>query len=317
MRSFFKRPVVFLAVFVAFIYAGDRLLAKLLERIVDSSRFRLSRLYRGDAAADILVLGDSRGVHTFYAPGMEAALGQKVFNLSYNGVSTEIIDCEFHDYLEHNPAPKLLVLEVTNVFSKPDALVNFKPYLDHSSKLTQLFKRENVYEYWGTQISHLYRMNCELFLRLLVYQRKHDQGWILTSRINPDLIDNIRESDAAKDMLGTSHVTQNLAALHRILETAAKKEIDVRLVIAPYLPEFQSKRKNWSQVVEFLQTELKEASPATVPLWDYSQAVTEPDRFSDRVHLNLKGAEALQKRLESDGFFQPEKAPPSVTFVAP
>ena len=64
-----KKPLWFIALF-ALVFAGDRLGGRLLQKQVDSSLFRYSRLYRGDAAADILLVGNSRGL-TFYQPYIE------------------------------------------------------------------------------------------------------------------------------------------------------------------------------------------------------------------------------------------------------
>lgn len=314
MPSFIPKmlhPFVFSTVFVSVYFAGDRLGSHALERAVGRSEFRFSRMYRGDASADVLILGDSRGVHSFYAPTLSKSLGRRVVNLSYNGLSTEIIECVFGDYLEHNPPPKLLVLEVTNAFTKPSALVNFKPYIGRSPRLSSLLRRENPYEYWATTVSHLYRYNCELFLRVLAYQRKSDQGWILNSRISKDLFDQSLESEDVERPIGADYVRSNLAALGRILEASSAAKVEVRLVVAPYLPQFRKHIKNWDQVVKTFESLAKTegAAPPRATFWDFSTVLDRADEFSDRIHLNRTGADALSEVLEKEGFFKPGRIP--------
>ena len=60
--------------FLTLLLAGDRLGGLLLQRQVDASLFRYSRLYRGEAGADLLFVGNSRGL-TFYQPFIEEKTG--------------------------------------------------------------------------------------------------------------------------------------------------------------------------------------------------------------------------------------------------
>lgn len=307
--SILLHPIVFSIAFLLAYLAGDRLASLALDRLVGRSHFRFSQMYRGGARADVLVLGDSRGVHSFYAPGLSKSLGRRVVNLSFNGLSTEIIECLFNDYLEHNAPPRLLVLEVTNVFSKPSALVNFKPYLSQSPHLSSLLRRDNPNEYWATRLSHLYRFNCELFLRVLAYQRKDDQSWILSSRISKDLFDQSlkSEEDVYRPILA-DYVQSNLAALGRMLKVASAAGVEVRLVIAPYLPQYRSHIKNWQEVVKTFESMVQTKGPDKpgTTFWDCSTALDRPEQFADRIHLNRVGADGLFDLLNERDFFNPD-----------
>src|SRR5438132_887929 len=79
MMSDARRGMIWLAILAAVIIAGDHLLAIALGQVLVRSQFRFSRLYRGGNDADIIVLGDSRGVHSFYAPALEELTGLRVF----------------------------------------------------------------------------------------------------------------------------------------------------------------------------------------------------------------------------------------------
>src|SRR5690606_27699493 len=109
MRKCLTWGVVFLSV----LFISDRLLGYVLGEVSNKSSFRFSRLYGGDAGADILILGNSRGVNSFYQPDLENELGKKVFNMSYNGLRIDIARVLFEDYLALNQKPSMVVIEAS------------------------------------------------------------------------------------------------------------------------------------------------------------------------------------------------------------
>src|SRR5205823_10293275 len=97
-----RRAAIWLLALMAVVIGGDHLFATALHRVLMRSQFRFSRIYRGGNRAGIVVLGDSRGVHSFYAPAMEELTGQRVLNLSYNSMVPPIAEAVLLDYLERN-----------------------------------------------------------------------------------------------------------------------------------------------------------------------------------------------------------------------
>src|SRR5690606_27714487 len=101
---------LYIFLFLLILFTGDRLLSILIDKfIVSKSEFRYSKLYRGKAKADILIIGNSRGL-SFYQPSIEEETGLSVFNLSYNGLPTNLALVLFKDYLKVNGAPKLVII---------------------------------------------------------------------------------------------------------------------------------------------------------------------------------------------------------------
>ena len=84
-----------------------------------------------------------------------------------------------------------------------------------------------------------------------------------------------------------------------------ERRIPVRLVVGPYLPAFRSKMTTYDVWVDAVSDGV-----GGVPIWDYSQAVTDVTAFADRVHLNYRGARLLTPRLFEDGLFDPAVAVP-------
>jgi hypothetical protein len=288
------RRIAWIIIFPLIFLAGDRVIAFLLDKVVLQSGFRFSILYRGGQQYDMLILGNSRGVNSFYAPAVQEATGRTTLNLSYNGMSADLAEALFMDYLDRNRKPKLLILEISNVAHKSDLLTELKLYTTHSERLSKLFRKANPEAAFWAEASRVFQFNGEMFLRTLYYLNASDQSWINRYRIGAAMVRSVREGQ--QDELGL--LPENLDALRHIIETARQKGIAVRLVIGPYLPQYRRHLSNLSGWVKTVQ------SVATdVPIWDYSMAVEEAASFADRLHLNYDGSLLLLKRLRQDGFF--------------
>lgn len=316
-----KRPLIYVLLFLAVVYAGDRSLAAMLDWVLFHSNARYSRLYEGRATAEIVVLGNSRGKHSFHAPSMEKELGVSVINLSYNALATELAAPLLEDYLEHNDKPKLLIVEVSNVRMSPEVITELKPYTGRSTRLAELLKREQPEAYFATHVSHLYRLNGEMIFQNLRSFRSSDQGYIQRNIMTQELIDRVEQTDAytfpeaisfppalAKDEQAKKrleYLHNNLDALRKIVAAAQRENIELRLVIAPYWPAYRRKITNWDEVM----AEIQQAAGAETPLWDYSLALEERTDFADRVHCNANGAAKLLERMKEDDFFEPGATP--------
>ena len=301
-----QRPFRFVLLFMIVFFSGDRLFSRRLGNAVISSEFRYSRLYRGAATADVLVLGDSRGVHSFFAPGIEQATGLSVVNLSFNGMPMRGSECLLLDYLERHPAPKLVVIEVTSLRASLDVIGDLRPYLKYSSRLRELYSSLFPASAYGLQVSHLYQYNCEMFYRIYYYIGRSDQSWIMTSRVKDDLLAS-SETQVTSIPLESPEWRQNAAALSRICATAQERKIKLRLVIAPYLPSYRRNIQNWTEVLQ----SLSESAPG-FQIADYSLALSDISDFADRMHLNNRGAETFRSILERDDFFATKKDAPQL-----
>ena len=123
MRFRFHAVAKRLALLLAVVLVGDRTLACMLAKVVSRTGTRFARAYRGGLEADVLVIGDSRGVNGLYGPAIRDVTGLSAFNLAYNGLSMHLCEALFLDYLEHNRAPRLLIVEASNVRS-PDEMLD-------------------------------------------------------------------------------------------------------------------------------------------------------------------------------------------------
>jgi hypothetical protein len=295
-----RRWVTWLAALVALTWAGDRALSAALAPLVLRSEWRFSRLYRGGLTPDVVVLGNSRGVNAFYAPRLSEAAGVRVWNLSYNGMSSELAAAVFEDYVEHNRAPRVLVLEVTSVYSAHEAVRDLRLYRRFSPRLAELNRLHDPRGAATSRLVHLYDYNNELFGRTLYYLGRSDQSWINRGRIAPEML-------ASVDTLSTVELRLpegNLAALERLVRRAREAGIRVELVISPFLPAYRARIGNYEEWKETLSEALGGAR-----IEDFSTAVTDVDAFGDRIHLNQLGSELLLPSLLAAGIFDLDPAP--------
>lgn len=273
-------------------FAGDRLGGYVLKNQLDQSQFRYSRLYAGGVDAEILFVGNSRGL-MFYQPYVEEMTQKSTLNLSYNGMPMDLAEVLVQDYYDRNAAPKTLVLDVTICDRENLQLIrDFRPYAGYSERLRTLLRAEAPSNYWGTQLTHLYRYNSEIFQRALYYRTRSDEDWLLDRIINEKMVDGITET--ADYTITLAH----LDALKRTVDLARAHGTEVRLVVNPYYPPFAQKIQNLNEFKRAIteKTGLRVA--------DYSLAVADTKGFGDYQHLNKAGSRKYMDRLLADGVIQ-------------
>ena len=295
------RRTLFLLAIIATFFAGDRILALALEKIMLQSGHRVSRVYRGGIPPGVLFIGNSRGVNAFFAPDIGKELGIPVFNLSYNDMSIYATEALLLDFLEHNEKPRLFVMEMAVLESQNDLINDLKCYTRKSKRLRALLRDENpVVDRIGS-FSHLYKFNCETFLRNIYYLTKDDQDWINNYTIDEAFIRNLKQ-DVGGWSSAFVHSEEKLAVLNRILNMLKERGIPIRLLISPYLLEFIEAFPHFDDWKRDLQAAVGEQ----FPIWDYSRKITDWKEFADSLHMNRQGNRTLFKMLNESGFYQLE-----------
>ena len=284
---------------------GDRLVGYIFARTTQNSLFRYSRLYSNKPdSAEILFVGNSRGL-TFYQPEAERITGMKTMNLSYNGMPADLAKNLVFDYLERNPAPKLMIIDATICDRENDALKSsFNMYTPYSHRLDTLIRGIQVPDKWsgrkivlGGSLSHLYRYNTELFQRVLYHRNKTDNDW---------LIDRVISDGAVNDTSFLSYQVRmfpNMVAhLKEMIDTAQAHGVKVQLVINPYYPPFAE------TVRDSFLTPLKNyvENVTGLPVYDFSKALTQRDELGDYQHANKKGSIHYMNILLENGIFNPQ-----------
>ena len=289
----FTRLLALVGLVSALAFAGDRAMAWAGRELLLDSELRFSRLYRGELPARVLVLGNSRGVNALLAPALEERTGRQVRTLTWNGLSAELAGVLWFDWLERHEAPEVLLVEVSFLSVPNHQLGDFRPYYAWSERLSDLARDQAATSWWGCRVARLYCLNSPLTFRAAYYAGRSDQGWVNRYGISPALL-------AATDTMTPEALNpirdHDVAALRRVLDSAEAAGTEVRLLWAPYLPAYRDKLHDpdaWRAEAE---------RRLGRPVRDDSRTLTDPALFSDRIHLNDRGAEALADTLVGAGF---------------
>lgn len=313
-----RKHLVWISSFLCLAFGGDRLAGYFLERITNNSQFRYSRLYNSTEDADILFIGNSRGL-TFFQPEAERLTKVKTMNLSYNGMPADLAKCLVMDYLDRHAPPKVMIVDVTLCDRENDVLKSgFNLYTPKSLRLDTLLRGMTTGDdnFAGTKVvvggnvSHLYRHNSEIFQRVLYHRNKTDEDW---------LIDRVIGEKTATDTALSSYKVRmfpNMVAhFKEMIDYAKSKGVEVKLVINPYFPAFAESAEMKDSFLIPLKTSVKAVTG--LPVHDFSTALTEMDEIGDLQHANKKGSIhymniLLEKGiLSKDVFFMGLNLPPS------
>lgn len=288
-----RRMITCVACLLAAYFAVDRAVAYGLGKLVLNSQFRYSRLLSGGSNADIVIIGNSRGVNGFYAPDIEAMTGKKVLNLSYNGLSMEGGLLMFENYLERNNAPTVLILEITNlhISGYPEEILQLYSGVEKTfhNKWTALRPKQS---FIATNLSHVYCYNNEMFLRTLAYQSKTDQNWINRYKIDETFAETFKPAPWMHEQWRVVQPTA-MNALHRLVQIAKIHKIRVEMVVTPYLPEYIN---NIPEYVSWVEAVKKELGSQQI-IWDFSSALADNRYFADPLHMNFDGFQQFKPGL--------------------
>ena len=289
-----KRGITLLLAVVVF-FVGDRIGGRILDNLLYRSPQRFSMLYSGRLDADTVVIGNSRGVMMLDRPFAEEQSSSTITNISHNAMPPQIARAIFADYLQHNPKPKRLVIEVSNV-TTPTAegtMLDYKPFWGRSERLRKLGQAFSPLTAAACRLTNLYQYNSEMFLRAMSYlaSGNTDQNAGMRMTIPPALVD---ETDAMKP-IELKADPQEVVAMRSLIDDARSAGVDVQLVLAPYFPGYAAHISNLDEFVSELSASLGQE------VHDFSRSLDATDEFADRVHMNPAGTRKFTKELVDRG----------------
>ena len=306
------KSLIWVFAFLLLAFAGDRAIGYYFSKMTQNSQFRFSKLYNSNDSADIVFLGNSRGL-TFYLPAAESVSQKKCVNLSYNGMPADLSKNLFFDYLDHHPKPETVVIDVTMCDRDNDALKQgFLLFIPYSKRLDTLIRGINPSEnknigkkiMLGSTISHLYRYNNELFQRVLFHRNKTDKDII-----NDRVISELAANDTAFKSYQVRMFKERVADLKEIIDTARARNIAVKLVINPYYPAFADVVRD--SFLAPLKTYVEQETQMSVS--DFSKSLNIRDEFGDYQHANKKGSEHYVSILNENNIFGAESTEKNIT----
>jgi len=287
------KHILWYIAFIILLFVGDRIAGLFLHSQAMDSQFRYARLYRRDSEAEILLLGNSRGL-TFYQPYIEEITGVRTCNLSYNGLPMDAAKCLTLDFLDLKNfmpliVPQRMILDITICDRENDELLaGFLTYQQRSKNLDTLIHHKLPKVWWGGQVSWLFRYNNEIFQRGLFYRNKSDKDWLLDREITKALAEAVSKHSYALEI--HPYLIQKLK---ETVDHARANGVQVSLVISPYFPGFQVKN------LDALKSAVEQATG--LPVRDYRAALSYPGDFGDFMHPNKKGSIKYLDLLKRDG----------------
>ncbi len=285
------KRVIWIFGLIALFLIGDRLGGYILESIVLKSKFRYSRLYRGEAKADILLVGNSRGL-SFYQPYMEEMTGKSTFNVSYSAMPMTLAEVFVKDYFEKYGKPEQMMVDVTICDREnPQLIAGFNAYSSFSERVDSLVTATEPTVGHGGKVSHLFRYNGEIFQRSVFYLNKLDNKWLLDREIAQRLKDDLINVDTPSVRL----VPRMVESLQRTVQYAESQGVDVKLVVSPYYKPFAEKLTNLDEMI----AQVEKATNKKV--YDYSRSMNRSDDFGDYQHINIKGSRTYISLMQKDG----------------
>ncbi|MEA2339320.1 MAG: hypothetical protein QOE82_3327, partial [Thermoanaerobaculia bacterium] len=292
-----RKAAASLLALLILVIAGDRLLSAALRRTLMGSHFRFATVLRPGVDADIIVMGDSRGVTSIYVPEVERLSGLHTFSFAYNGMPTVVSEVMLADYLQHNRPPRLAIIEVTSTVEPRAFISEIHTFGDFSPRLEALYAAEHPTAARVGKLLRLSRFNSELFLRSLYYMRRSDQDWANWAAMSPGQVARLD----ARAVWTLKPLPENLAALERMIRLLESRHVEVRLLIGPYYPEYAA-HSNLEAFAALIAGRTHRVDPK-LAVWDYSSAVTGSSHYTDVIHLNGSGAKDLAALMQRDGFF--------------
>ncbi len=178
-------------------------------------------------------------------------------------------------------------------------IYNLKPYQSLSSGLSKLLLAENRSIYYACQLTHLYRFNCELFLRALYYLGRDDQSWINRYVIQPEFAKSYQPSPGFVRGIQETIPPDSVRAFRKILAQAEESGAEVRLLVSPFLPAHISRLHD---LYDKRKTEIENLAGG-LHVWDYADALDDIRCFADPLHMNIEGARLVLWQMVADGFF--------------
>lgn len=215
-----SKKVALLVLFIFQVFTIDRSMDLILNKASSSSQIRFSRLYNGSINADIVMLGNSRGVNAFYAPAMEKNYKIRAFNLSFNGMSMDIAAVLWEDFLKYNKKPSVVAIEISCITMGDTLLHDLKQYIDDSSLINEKIQTNFPSTYYTQKIFKTYKYNSEFFFRTLYYLNKTDQTWINRYKISKEYYDTLKRQEKSQIFFTISET--GIDCLKKIIALAKK-----------------------------------------------------------------------------------------------
>jgi hypothetical protein len=272
-------------------FAGDRALAFAVGRLLDHSRDPIARLYGGTAAADVVLFGNSRAYRNIDLAALGRGFDGRIISLALPGTSMEIFGALFGDYLARYGAPRIVVVELSALFSDEGSLKDLRAFASRSGRIDDLMQKYFPTLRDAGAVSRLFNYNSVFILNAM-----HK----IFAPLPDPLLDGALPPQGDAVLPGRYFVPrdENIAAAKTLIDTVKRCGIEVRLLLTPVLPAYAAANR-----IDSLRSAAREIADGA-RIWDFADnPPIEPRYFVDQSHLNRDGVRLFMESLAAQGFF--------------
>lgn len=247
---------------------------------------RLEWILEGKMNKEILIFGSSRAQHNLYSDIIQDSLKKTTFNLGYRGCNIDFQLFLLKSVLKHNKKPEIIILTVDDDREfVTEKTLQFRydklyPLVKYQEITNELIFRKEISPFAVGLFSA--RIGWEQFLTpkpLTKYEKWTKAGTVLLDFTAVDFDKKIKQNKKYKRELELSERLASFAAFQEI----CKSENIKLYVLVP--PNFAVQNKEFVNRVNSLLIDKK-----TELFSENQQSFQDSSYFSDRSHLNKKGA---------------------------
>ena len=285
-----KRFLIFILTFFTFSVAFNNIFYYIInEFLVSKSNFRYSRILNENP--DLIIMGNSRGVHSISEHYWDTNYDSDILNLSYNNMSPESIILFINDLNKRKQAR--FGIEISSFYTweedkqKKDItdkyLIsdNFRSYRYYFASLDQYFNnKDNLFH----SIFKLFNFNNDLFSRIIFYLKGNDKEWLNFRQISADQIKEVQNIEKIK-------LTLHKEQFDKLLDVIKNNNADVFFYESLWFEDYKNKIDNYLDIQNLIQN-------YSLEYYDLNDKFRYYDEyFSDFVHTNKDGAEVQTQLL--------------------
>ena len=262
---------------------GDYCFGYITDWILCSSDFRFARLYSGRLQGDVIVLGNSRAVNGFYTPRISKLTNDRWVNLGYNGMGPSLVEVLLLDYLDRYPAPRAVILEVSNIMQGDASIRDCRLFARKSPRFAVIDQKVNSEIGFLAAHVNTFAANGEMLMRCMYYLMYCDQDWVNEGRIVLEQAASLSEKEGRR--LEGAVLPESLRITKRMIKELHQRGIPTWCVVTPYLLNEKDRihAQSWLNQV-------KEADDVGVHYVNWVENITNPQLYADPSHLNRQGA---------------------------
>ena len=298
MQKHLIRTIVFVIIFIIFTAAADTFLTFRYRSFTYDEYDTLNKIWEGNLAAEIAILGTSRAQNHFYPPAITAVTNKTAFNFGLEGTGLEEQLLLLDFYLSRNQNPQILIISLDPysfderwLSNRPFHEERYFPYIKDEIVLKHLKNKNGLRAYAWRYLPLFRYIDMRRFKPINVFNKKNrfEDGSLLIEKE----WDETFEEFIKQYPKGITYTVNPVLvdALKQLIQKARDKDIEIVLVLTPTFAEEHQYENNRSEILGIYRTI---ANAFRIPFLDYSNHALSRDQYNFYNSQHLKKSAALE-----------------------